>query len=157
MTMKEIWVNVLTRKADKVCRPLREEKAPYLPQVVAGEIEALEKKYGALWSWSMLLAPEKLNYGFAIQTFIQQKLNVSNDPFLQSYLERHPELKVGREIAKRAPGEYRVQAQAVEIALGEPEEIEKLAAAGQPPEEAYWNDVVARARDELYPPPTDAP
>jgi HD superfamily phosphohydrolase len=51
MTMKEIWVNVVARKGDQRCRPLRleaNENAPFLPGVVADEVKALEEKYRAL-------------------------------------------------------------------------------------------------------------
>ena len=156
MTMKEVWANVLARN-DRICRPLRDEIAPHLPQVVLNEIKALEEKYTALWSWTLVLVPGKLNYAFALQAFLQQELGVSNDPFLQSYLEGRDELSPGREIMKRAPGEYAVQAKAVEIALGEAEEISKAAAAGPPAEDDYWDEVVRRARNALYPPATNAP
>jgi len=155
MTMKEIWVNVLARKDEMKCRPLRKEEAPYLPEVVLQEIQALEHKYTALWSWTVMVAPEKLDYAFAVQEFIRQKLDISNDPFVHSYWEG--QLEIGREVMKRAPGEYHVQARAVEIGLAEEEELQRAAAAGPPDHRAYFDDVVRRARDELYPRPQALP
>jgi HD superfamily phosphohydrolase len=156
MTMKEVWANVRARN-DHICRPLRQEAAPHLPRVVLNEIKALEEKYTALWSWTLVLAPDMLNYAFAVQALIQQELGVANDPFLQTYLEGQDELRPGREIMKRAPGEYAVQAKGVEIALAKPEEMERAAASGPPAEDDYWHEVVRRARDALYPPPVEAP
>ena len=70
MRMKEVWANGLARKDDTICRPLRQEEHPYLPEVVLHEVESLEEKYKALWSWNLFLAPDKLNYSFAVQTLI---------------------------------------------------------------------------------------
>lgn len=148
MTMKEVWVHVLTRK-DVICRPLREEGQPYLPAVVEQEVQALEEKYKALWSWNVMLAPDKLSLAFSIQAFIQHKLKVANDPYLQRYLGTNQ--PVAREIADRAEGDWRVQAKAVEIA-----EEQMLAASGPPDEQVDLDELVRRARDELYPRSDDA-
>jgi HD superfamily phosphohydrolase len=157
MTMMEVWANVLARKGDHMCRPLRDEETPYLPGVIADEVEALEKKYEALWSWSAVLAPEKLDYAFALQAFIQQELRVSNDPFLQTYLEAHPGLQTGREIMKRAPGAYRTQAEAVAIFIDRRQELEEAAAAGDPSSADLYQMAVDRARREIYGMGTEQP
>jgi len=154
MTMKEVWVNVLVRKGDPICRPLRieaDEKQPYLPSVLADEVKALEDKYSALWSWSVFLAPDKLDFCFAVQGFLRQELNVSNDPFLQGYLDARPELETGRRVRELAQTEYEIQAAAVDLLLNNRGELEQAAASG-PPEaaESIYEMAVDRARRDQH-------
>lgn len=149
MRLKEVWVNVLARNNVPVCRPLRAEAEPYLPRVILDEVELLERKYEALWAWTVSLSQDCLNYAFAVQLFLRDRLQVSNDPFLQSNVERQPELEIGRKVMVGAPGEYKLQAKAVELAEGRMA-IELVAASGEPDAlRAYYDRVVAEARDEL--------
>jgi hypothetical protein len=98
-----------------------------------------------------LLTPEKLNYAFALQAFIRQELNVSNDPFLQSYFDNHADLEAGRSIQGLAPGACNTQAKAVEIVETRREELEEAAAAGGPHAgDGIYQVAVDLDRRELY-------